>query len=79
MSGHLADFNARNDSLTDTLLPQGYRYHKLRKLLQTLSRHYDLISKFSVGLQTLLHQGLAEPEFYGDLVYELKKTKQKQM
>ena len=28
---------------------------------------------FSVGLKTLLHQGLSEPEFYGDLVYKLKK------
>ena len=31
-------------------------------------RHYELVSKFSVGLKTLLHQGLSEPEFYGDLV-----------
>ena len=31
------------------------------------------VSKFSVGLKTLLHQGLSEPEFYGDLVYKFKK------
>ena len=36
-------------------------------------RHYELVSKFIVGLKTLLHQGLSEPEFYGDLVYKLKK------
>ena len=36
-------------------------------------RYYELISKFSVGLKTLLHQGLSEPEFYGDLVYKFKK------
>ena len=36
-------------------------------------RHYELVSKFSVGLKTLLHQGLSEPEFYGDLVYKFKK------
>ena len=30
-------------------------------------------SKFNVGLKTLLHQGLSEPEFYGDLVYKYKK------
>ena len=30
--------------------------------------------KFNVGLKTLLHQGLSEPEFYGDLVYKFKKT-----
>ena len=26
-----------------------------------------------IGLKTLLHQGLSEPEFYGDLVYKFKK------
>ena len=31
------------------------------------------VSKFNVGLKTLLHQGLSEPEFYGDLVYKFKK------
>ena len=30
-------------------------------------------AKFNVGLKTLLHQGLSEPEFYGDLVYKFKK------
>ena len=32
-----------------------------------------LISKFNVGLKSLLHQGLSEPEFYGVLVYKFKK------
>ena len=32
-----------------------------------------MISKFNVGLKLLLHQGLSEPEFYGDLVYKFKK------
>ena len=67
VSSHVVDFNARNKSLTAKLLQQGYRYHKLRK---TFSK---LVSKFSVGLKTLLHQGLSEPEFYGDLVYKFKK------
>ena len=35
--------------------------------------YYDLISKFQVGLKSLLSQGLSEPDFYGDLVYKLKK------
>ena len=38
-------------------------------------RHYELISKFNVGLKSLLHQGLSEPEFYGDLVFKLKKIR----
>ena len=35
-------------------------------------RHYELVSKFNVGLKTLLHQGLSEPEFYSELLYKLK-------
>ena len=75
MSSHVADFNARNKSLTAKLLQQGYRYHKLRKTFSKFyRRHYELVSKFNVGLKTLLHQGLSEPEFYGDLVYKFKKN-----
>ena len=36
-------------------------------------RYYDLISKFQVGLKSLLRKGLSEPDIYGDLVYKLKK------
>ena len=31
------------------------------------------MSKYNVGLKTLLLQGLSEPEFYEDLVYKLRK------
>ena len=31
------------------------------------------ISKFNVGLKSLLHQGLSEPVFDGDLVYKFKR------
>ena len=51
-----------------------YRYHKLRKVFSKFyCRHYELISKFNVGLKSLLHQGLSEPAFYGYLVYKFKK------
>ena len=74
VSSHVADFNACNKSLTAKLLQQGYRYHKLRKTFSKFyCRHYELVSKFNVGLKKRLHQGLSEPEFYGDLVYKLKK------
>ena len=74
VSSHVTDFNARNKSLTAKLLQQGYRYQKLRKTFSKFyHRHYELVSKFNVGLKTLLHQGLSEPEFYGDLVYNSKK------
>ena len=32
-----------------------------------------MVSKFKVGLKSLLQQGLSEPELYGDLVYNLRK------
>ena len=74
VSSHVVDFNAHNKSLTAKLLQQGYRYNKLRKTFSKFyRRHYELVSKFNVGLKTLLHQGLSEPEFYGDLVYKFKK------
>ena len=73
-SSYVADFNTRNKLLTQKLLKQGYRYHKLRKTFSKFyRRYYDLISKFQVGLKSLLRQGLSEPDFYGDLVYKLKK------
>ena len=70
---YVAECNARNKSLTAKLLQKGYRYHKLRKAFSKFyRRHYELVSIFSVGLKPLLHQGLSEPEFYGDLVYKIK-------
>ena len=70
-SSIVADFNTRNKLLTQK---QGYRYHKLRNFFSKFyRRYYDLISKFQVGLKSLLRQGLLEPDFYGDLVYRLKK------
>ena len=73
-SSYVADFNTRNKLLTQKLLKQGYQYHKLRKTFSKFyRRYYDLISKFQFGLKSLLRQGLLEPDFYGDLVYKLKK------
>ena len=70
---HVDDFSVPNKSLTAKLLQQGYRYHKLRKTFSKFyRRHYELVSKFNVGLKPPLHQGLSEPEFYGDLVYKFK-------
>ena len=72
-SSFVTDFNTRNKLLTQKLLKQGYRYHKLRKIFSKFYRRYnELISKFQVGLKSLLRQGLSGPEFYGDLVYKLK-------
>ena len=73
-SSYVAGFNIRNKLLTQKLLKQGYRYHFLCKTFSKFyRRYYDLISKFKVGLKSLLRQELSEPDFYGDLVYKLKK------
>ena len=37
------------------------------------SRHFELMSKYNVGLKTLLQDGLSEPEFYDDFVYKFRK------
>ena len=71
---YVADFNARNKCLTVKRLQQSYRYHKLRKTFSKFyRRHYELISKFNVGLKMLLREGLSESEFYVDFVYKLEK------
>ena len=49
VSSHGIDFNTRNKFLTQKLLKQGNRYHKLRKTFSKLyRRYYDLRSKFQV-------------------------------
>ena len=60
VSRHVDDFNTRNKVLTAKLLRQGYRYHKLRKAFSKFyRRHFDIVSKYNVGLKTLLLQGLS--------------------
>ena len=74
MSNHVNDFNTPNKALTAKLLRQGYRYHKLPKAFSKFyRRHFDIVSKYNVGLKTLLLEGLSEPEFYVDLVYKFRK------
>ena len=70
VSSHVDDFNTRNKVLTAKLLRQGYRYHKLREAFSKFyRRHFDIVSKYNVGLKTLLLQGLSGPEFYGDFFF----------
>ena len=72
---HVDDFNTRNKLLKQKLLKQGYQYHKRPETFSKFYlRYYNLISKFYVGLKSILHQGPLESEFYGYLMYKLKKT-----
>ena len=64
MCSNVDDFNKRNLFLTAKLLKQGYRYYKIRKAFSKLyHRHSELIVKYSIGLKTLLQQGISEPIF----------------
>ena len=64
VSSHVTDFNIQNKLLTAKLLNHGYRYHKLRKAFSKFyRRHFDLVSKFNVGIKSLLQQGLLESDF----------------
>ena len=75
VSSHIDDINTRNKVLTAKLPRQGYLYHKLRKAFSKFyRRHFDIVSKYNVGLKTRLLQGLSEPEFYGDSVYKFRKV-----
>ena len=48
-------------------------------LWHSLSRPYNYFESFlsplNVPAESFLHQGLSEPEFYGDLVYKFKKIR----
>ena len=57
-SSYITDFNTRNKSLTQKLRKTYSKFYR---------RYYDLISKFQVGLKSLLRNGLSEPEFYGEI------------
>ena len=62
------DFNNGNLFLIAKLLKQGYRYHKIRKAFSKFyHRHSELIVKNTIGLKTLLQQGISELIFYVDL------------
>ena len=59
-----------HDSIDQLKLADGNGGHERCTTVKYLDglyrRHYELLSKFNVGLKSLLHQGLSEPEFYGD-------------
>ena len=49
-------------------------YHKLRIFFtKFFKRNGDLVEKYNTNLKTLLRQGITQPEFYGDVVYRLRK------
>ena len=68
------DFNDRNRVITEKLLHQGFRYDKLRKTFSKFfHRNRPLIDKYKCNLKSLLRQGISHPEYYGDVIYRLRK------
>ena len=55
------------------LLPNFSGRTKAKAFLKFYRRHSALVESYSVSLKTLLQQGIAEPEFYDDLVYRFSK------
>ena len=49
----LADFNARNKSLTAKLLQQGYRHYKFRKAFfsKFCRSYFELVSEYKMGVK----------------------------
>ena len=78
MCSNVDDFNNRNLFLTANLLKQGYSYNKIRKAFSKFyHRHSELIVKYNIGLKPLLQQGISEPIFFGDLLYNFKQIVEK--
>ena len=66
---HVTDLDARNKCLTAELLQRGCRCCGLRGAFSKFYRgHYELVSRYSVGLGALLGGSLSEPGFCGNLV-----------
>ena len=73
------DFHSSNLQIPSKLLTKGYRNHKLRKTFGKFFRLYsELLSKFGdISFQEYLSKGISNPVFYGDLVYKLRRIKDK--
>ena len=72
----VSDFNERNLCITEKLLQQGYRYHKLLKTFTKFFHRYkDIIQKFGCSRRSLIKNGISHPKFYGNIVYKAHKLK----
>lgn len=75
-SSDVEDFNDRNKVIISKLLRQGNRFHKLRR---TFSKFYyrkgDLVEKYNSNMKILMKAGITHPQFYGHLIYKLRKIK----
>ena len=72
-SSNVSDFSCRNKALTAKLLRHDYRYQRRKTFAKCYRRHSGLVEKYNVSFRKLLQQEISEPEFYGDLVYRIRK------
>ena len=76
ISSSVSDFNERNLFITEKLLHQGYRYHKLLKTFTKFYYRYEsLLKKYNCTCRSLVKQGISHPHFYGNIVYKAYKFK----
>ena len=47
------------------------------RLFKFYRRHSELVEKYIAGLRKFLQQGISEIEFYGDLIYRIRKIVRK--
>ena len=72
----ISDFNEQNLYLTEKLLHQGYRYHKLHKTFTKFYyRYLDLLRKFGCTCRNPIKRGIPHPVFYWNIVYKAHKFK----
>ena len=68
------DFNERNLFITEKLLHQGFRFHKLIKTFTKFYYRYrDIINKYNSTCRLLIRLGISHPIFYGNILYKAKK------
>jgi len=73
-STNLTDFHDRNKIITQKLLSQGFRYHKLRRTFTKFFKRYDhVMHKYNTTLKDCLKDGISQPLFYGDAIYKIRK------
>ena len=69
-SSYVTDFNTRNKLLTQKLLKQGYRYHKLRKTFSKFyRRYYDLISNRASVRRTYAVYYVLKSDAYAEITH----------
>ena len=75
MSSHVDDFNTCYKVFIAKLLRQGYRYQKHRRAFSKFyRRHFDIVSKYNVGLKNVFCKAFQSLNFMGTWYINSEKT-----